>query len=212
MDIRIFHMHVIFLIYFGSDYTFQENGNPLRLQRALDKGVKVIMAHCASEGEDEDLDSNTHAQVSSVDLFMRLMDNPKYDGLLFGDISALTSFRRVGALVKVLKRTDIHHRLIHGSDYPVINNLITPAQSAALTEIFGYNPLLADFVLKRILSLTDAVTNTKYVFNPIIFQQVDILKDIEIETLSASKEEPGLHNATESKESSLLQPSTTKTT
>ena len=31
-------------------------GNPLRLRRALDAGVRVVVAHCASMGEDRDLD------------------------------------------------------------------------------------------------------------------------------------------------------------
>jgi mannonate dehydratase len=34
----------------------QRLGNPLRLRRALAHGVKVIAAHCASFGDDEDLD------------------------------------------------------------------------------------------------------------------------------------------------------------
>ena len=31
-------------------------GNPLRLRRALDAGVRVVVAHCASMGQDRDLD------------------------------------------------------------------------------------------------------------------------------------------------------------
>ena len=34
----------------------QELGNPLRLRRALDAGVQVIVAHCASLGTGLDLD------------------------------------------------------------------------------------------------------------------------------------------------------------
>jgi mannonate dehydratase len=35
-------------------------GNPLRLRRALDAGVRVVVAHCASMGEDRDLDPVGH--------------------------------------------------------------------------------------------------------------------------------------------------------
>ncbi len=75
------------------------------------------MAHCASEGCDEDCDikfstnPNSKKKVpkeDAVDLFLRLMKEPKYDGQLFGDISAITAFKRVGALVKVIQETDIH--------------------------------------------------------------------------------------------------------
>ena len=38
----------------GGDQSF---ANPLKLRRALDAGVRVVLAHCASDGEDEDLDS-----------------------------------------------------------------------------------------------------------------------------------------------------------
>lgn len=49
-----------------------------------------------------------------------MMADPKYDGLLFGDISAIIAFRRVGRYTKeLLEATHIHHRLVYGSDYPV---------------------------------------------------------------------------------------------
>ena len=35
-------------------------GNPLRLRRALDAGVRVVVAHCASMGEDRDLDKGAN--------------------------------------------------------------------------------------------------------------------------------------------------------
>ena len=48
------------------------------------------------------------------------MDEPRYEGLLFGDISAMTQLNRIGpALDTVLERDDWHDRLINGSDYPL---------------------------------------------------------------------------------------------
>ncbi|MBL8858605.1 MAG: amidohydrolase [Planctomycetes bacterium] len=143
----------------------QEFGNPLRLRRALDRGVKVIVAHCGSLGESTDLDDPAGAQADNFDLFLRLMDEPRYVGLAFGEISAMTQINRCGRpLEQLLARTDLHERLVNGSDYPLpaINVLfstcklarlgyITDDERALLNEIYDVNPLLFDLVLKRCL-------------------------------------------------------------
>jgi mannonate dehydratase len=142
----------------------QAFGNPLRLRRALDHGVRVIVAHCASLGEDVDLDrGDAGPVVPSFDLFARLMDEPRYQKLLYADISALTQRNRAGAPLRaVLERREWHGRLLNGSDYPLpgILPLFSPAALAAdglldraavqpLEDLRGHNPLLFDFVLKR---------------------------------------------------------------
>ena len=140
----------------------QELGNPLLFRRPLNLGVKVAMAHCASLGKDKDLD-NANKETDSFDLFMRMMDNKKYDGLLYGEISAMTQFNRLPKpLLTLLERTDLHHRLVNGSDYPLpaINiviqtrslvkyGMIKKEERKYLNEIYEYNPLLFDYVLKR---------------------------------------------------------------
>lgn len=140
----------------------QKLGNPLLFRRPLDMGVKVVMAHLASLGEDEDLD-NGNKKIPSFDLLMRLMDDKKYEGLLFGEISATTQFNRLPkALVKILERPDLHQRIVNGSDYPlpainiiiqtralVKHGMITKEERQYLNEIYRYNPLLFDYVLKR---------------------------------------------------------------
>src|SRR5207237_1063634 len=145
----------------------QRWGNPLRLRRPLEHGVKTIVAHCAGLGQNEDLDDPQRRRMSNFDLFMRLMDDKRYDGLLFGDISAMTQFNRIGApLSTIIAREDLHHRLVNGSDYPLpaINVLIRTKplldggyinadERASLREIYGFNPLLFDFTLKRCLRL-----------------------------------------------------------
>ncbi|HEY6047362.1 MAG TPA: hypothetical protein VIU65_12210 [Pyrinomonadaceae bacterium] len=86
--------------------------------------------------------------------------------LLFADISAMTQYNRAGALRTILAREDLHERLVNGSDYPLpaINILIRTGglvkqgyinadERACLNEIYDYNPLLFDFVLKRTLKL-----------------------------------------------------------
>ena len=141
----------------------QKLGNPLLLRRALDHGVKVIVAHCAGLGTNEDLDSKDRKQRDNFNLFMRLIDEKRYEGLIFGEISAMTQFNRIGKpLHTILEREDLHERLVNGSDYPLpaVNILIrtrplvkqgylTSSEGEGLREIYDYNPLLFDFVLKR---------------------------------------------------------------
>jgi mannonate dehydratase len=94
-------------------------GNPLRLRRALDAGVRVVVAHCGSVGEDEDLDKpGTHQ--TSFELFARLMDRTEWKDRLFGDLSAVALRNRKPEILKtLLTREDWHGRLFNGSDYPL---------------------------------------------------------------------------------------------
>jgi predicted TIM-barrel fold metal-dependent hydrolase len=145
----------------------QKLGNPLLLRRALEHGVKVIVAHCAGLGTNEDIDSKDRKQVDNFELFLRLMDEKRYEGLVFGEISAMTQFNRAGKPLRtVLAREDLHERFLNGSDYPLpaVNLLIrtrplvkqgyiTSSEGDCLREIYDYNPLLFDFVLKRTLKL-----------------------------------------------------------
>lgn len=145
----------------------QRLGNPLLLRRALDTGVKVIVAHCAGLGSNQDLDSPDQKPTHNFDLFMRLMDEKRYEGLVFGEISAMTQVNRIGKpLTTILEREDLHERIVNGSDYPLpaVNVLIrtkplvkkgyiTGDERKCLNEIYDYNPLLFDFVLKRTMRL-----------------------------------------------------------
>ena len=58
-------------------------------------------------------------------------DDKKYEGLVFGEISAMTQFNRCGTpLTTILEREDLHDRLVNGSDYPLpaVNVLIRTAR------------------------------------------------------------------------------------
>ncbi|MEE8408420.1 MAG: amidohydrolase family protein, partial [Myxococcota bacterium] len=147
----------------------QRLGNPLKLRRPLDRRLKVIVAHCASLGDGFDYDNPDAGMVPNFDLFLRLMDEPKYEGLVFGEISAMIQWNRLGRpLETMLKRDDLHSRLINGSDYPLpaINALvstgdleddgyITGEERDYVNEIYDFNPLLFDYVLKRTLKDPD---------------------------------------------------------
>ena len=163
----------------------QRLGNPLHLRRPLDHGVKVIAAHCAGLGENPDLDHPDRRLVPNFQLFMRLMEQKRYEGLLFGDISAMTQRNRLGVpLTTILERTDLHARLVNGSDYPLpaINivistgalaraGYITRTERTGLNEIYDYNPLLFDFVLKRTLTVPGAgqrLPASVFMANPVL--------------------------------------------
>lgn len=141
-----------------------EFGNPLRLRAALDRGVRVVVAHCASIGKDVDLDQGGDGpQVPSFDLFARLMAESRYESRLFADISAITQRNRdLEVLRAIVARPEWHGRLLNGSDYPLpgvmplfaprrlaASGLLEPAVVPVLDAIREHNPLLFDFVLKR---------------------------------------------------------------
>ena len=131
----------------------------------MDHGVRVVIAHCASDGDDRDIDQGPNGpRVRSYKLFARMMDEPRYADKLHADISALTQFNRAWALKAVLQRADWHPRLLNGSDYPLPGvmplfsatdmanmGLLDPAAVPLLQEIRTHNPLLFDFSLKRLL-------------------------------------------------------------
>jgi len=144
----------------------QDDGNPLRLRRALDHGVKVVLAHCASDGDDIDLDQGKNGpRVKSFALFARLMDDSRYQHLLRGEISAIPLINHAWTIKLILGRSDWQDRLLNGSDYPLpgimplislpqlVNMELLDNESAAfLEQVRVYNPLMFDFALKRLFS------------------------------------------------------------
>ena len=146
----------------------QQLGNPLHLRRALEHGVRVIVAHCASLGDGQDLrkSDRTAGTKPNFELWLDMMAEPSWEDLLFGEISATTQINRApAALPGLLERSDLHHRLVNGSDYPLVGipplfserqlarlGLIDPATAEVIFALQRFNPLLFDFVLKRNLS------------------------------------------------------------
>jgi predicted TIM-barrel fold metal-dependent hydrolase len=141
----------------------QKYGNPLLLRYPLSLGIKVIVAHCGSLGTNVDLEHADKKVTDNFDLFMRLMDDPKYKANLFADISAVIQFNRDKKVLEtLLTRQDLHPRLVHGSDYPLpaVNlvirlgrlkdmGFITSEEQKVLKEIYDYNPILFEFTVKR---------------------------------------------------------------
>ncbi|HEY2628332.1 MAG TPA: amidohydrolase family protein [Usitatibacter sp.] len=140
--------------------------NPLLLRTPLERGVRMIVAHCASLGTSPDLETGDgRSIVPNLDLFARLMSNPQYDKQLSGDISAITQANRGGIVTKILAHREWQGRLLNGSDYPlpgvmplfsmralVAEGVLDPARVSFLHELRQGNALLFDFVLKRSLA------------------------------------------------------------
>jgi mannonate dehydratase len=160
-----------------------EFGNVLKLRRALEAGVRVVVAHCASLGADTDLDKGPQGpRVESFALFERLMATRAYEGRLFGDISALPQKNRMHVLPRVLAHREWEGRLLYGSDYPlpgvlplfaiddyVARGWITAEVGEHLRRVRAGNSMLFDFLLKRHLRVdgarfADATFETARVF------------------------------------------------
>jgi len=152
--------------------------NPLLFRRALEKGVRIIFAHCATLGESIDLDKSHKAgKVSNLDLFGRLMDEPQYQKQAYGDISAIIQVNRDREQIeKIVKREDWHDRLLYGSDYPLPGVMpvfspdnffrwghISEREAELLSEVRRYNPILFDIMLKRLIQV-DGVKFSSTVF------------------------------------------------
>ena len=164
--------------------------NPLHVRRPLEAGVRVIVAHAASLGAARDIDRLRPGQsdqdaprVASFELFSRLMDEPRWDGRLFADVSAVFQRNRDLAVQRALiERQHWHHRLLHGSDYPlpgiglvyrlptfVDAGWLRPEEADVLTQLRPFNPLLFEFVLKRSLRVHGAA------LSPAVFETARVL-------------------------------------
>lgn len=115
---RLQELRLPLLTHTGNEESFTHADNsladPLRLTCALDEGVTVIAAHCASNGRNDG-----QANLDRLLSLFKMYPN------LYADISGLTQANRLGHLPRVLRHTEIHERLLYGSDMPIINSFIT---------------------------------------------------------------------------------------
>ncbi len=155
---RLQELKLPLLTHTGGEESFTRVDNsladPIRLQCALDEGVTVIAAHCASNGR--------NAGQKNMD---RLLPLFKMYPNLYTDISSLTQVNRLGHLPKVLRHNDIHDRLLYGSDMPIINSFLTSPWWHAYRIPFSdarriasiNNPWDRNVALKRALGVTEEV-------------------------------------------------------
>ena len=146
------------LTHTGGEESFTRVDNsladPVRLRAALDEGVTVIAAHCASNGKNG-------GQTNMERLLPLFGEYPN----LYADFSSLTQANRLGHLPRILRHSSIHDRLLYGSDMPIINSFITSpwwhAYRIPLAEVRRLaalqNPWDRDVELKRALGVTEEV-------------------------------------------------------
>jgi len=155
---RLQELRLPLLTHTGNEESFTRADNrlsdPLRLRAALDEGVTVIAAHCASNGKD-----GGQAYLERLLTLFAAYPN------LYADISSLTQANRLGHLTRVLRHRSIHERLLYGSDMPIINSFITSpwwhAYRIPLPAVLRIaairNPWDRDVELKRALGVTEEI-------------------------------------------------------
>lgn len=108
------------LVHTGGERSFTrsrgEYGDPQRLRLPLEIGVTVIAAHAATTGRSEGEDN--------MNRLLRLFSEfPN----LYADISSLTQLNKLRYLPRLLRRREFHHRLLYGTDFPLIHTaLVSP--------------------------------------------------------------------------------------
>ena len=155
---RLQELKLPLLTHTGTEESFTRVDNsladPLRLRSALDEGVTVIAAHCASNGK--------NCGQPNLERLLSLFE--AYPNL-YADFSSLTQVNRLGHLPRVLRHGSIHDRLLYGSDMPIINSFITSpwwhAYRIPLPKVLRIaaieNPWDRDVELKRALGVTEEI-------------------------------------------------------
>jgi hypothetical protein len=156
---KLVELQLPLLSHTGNEHSFtqatDELCDPDRLRLPLQTGVTVIAAHAATTGK-------FHGE-RSLDRLARLM--AQYPNL-YADISSLTQINKSGDLGLVLKRPEFRHRLLYGTDYPLINMPVLVAawhfpfrlsvrQMWAVSAI--HNPWDRDVALKQALGVPTEV-------------------------------------------------------
>ena len=127
-----------------------ELADPVRLQLPLSLGVKLIVAHVASTGENEGQED--------IDRLIRMLDD--YPNL-YTDISSMTQVNKLGYLRQAITEERLEGRLLYGSDFPLINTMavspwvyplnLTRKQMQSISAIG--NPWDRDVALKEALGV-----------------------------------------------------------
>lgn len=152
---KLVELHLPLLTHTGNERSFTQAEDkfcdPQRLRLPLAQDVTVIAAHAATTGSFDG--------ERSVDRLAQLM--PEYPNL-YADISSLTQLNKHGYLGEILRRPEFKHRLLYGTDYPLIaiSALVSPwyfpgqlsfHQMASLSRI--PNPWDRDVALKQALGV-----------------------------------------------------------
>lgn len=152
------------LIHYGGEMSLtrqhieQEHPGPLldalRKLRTEHAMPKVIVAHVATP-------SFPWQNDAGYRMFLDALLNEFRDASLYADISALAAFGRTGRLRELANRTELHGKLVWGTDFP-IPVLLAPFRGridrATRKRIAGETSWIErDFLLKNALGFDDAV-------------------------------------------------------
>jgi len=153
------------LSHVGHEYSLgrsgQELGDPRRLRRALDEGVTVIGAHCASAGLAEDGREN----------FRHFVDLLRRHPNLYGDLSAATLLNRRRSLRRILREEALLPRLLDGTDYPLPPCALCLAGEVGARRAWRLsripNLFERDFAIKRAMGVPEEVFARGYHVLPV---------------------------------------------
>lgn len=129
-------------------------GDPEHLRMPLELGVTVIAAHVASKGM---IDGELY-----YDRFIRLFEEfPN----LYADASSLTQINRLGHLKRLVDATEVHERLLYGTDWPLqFFPLVSPyyqLDAISLREANAVRGISSqfdrDYLIKKYAGLPDHV-------------------------------------------------------
>ncbi len=156
---KLVELDLVLLTHTGRELSFSgakdELCDPLRLKLPLSLGVKIIAAHVATTGENQN--------ESDFSRLSKLMDEPKYKDQLFADISAITQFNRIKMLKGILKNPVFKGHLVNGTDWPLIEVSvgINSSLSLNLTPYHLYNlPFLNLGLDSSQIRILDSISNT----------------------------------------------------
>lgn len=155
---KLVELNLPLLTHAGAERSFtharDELADPVRLRLALDLGVKVIVAHAASTGENEG--------EEDIDRLIAMLET--YPNL-YADISSMTQINKPGYLQKTLSEKKFEGKLLYGSDFPLINTAavspwyfplnLTREQMQTISSI--ENPWDRDVELKEALGMPAAI-------------------------------------------------------
>lgn len=127
-----------------------EYGDPKRLALPLSLGVTVIAGHIATTGKSDGEDN-----------YQRILPLFEQYSNLYTDISSLTQINKLGYINKAMVDPRLSGRLIYGSDFPLVNMVLTSPYYFPLNLTFKQmrtlskisNPFERDIALKQALGI-----------------------------------------------------------
>ena len=169
---KMMALNLPLLTHAGQERSFthaqDELADPVRLKLPLSLGVKLIVAHTASTGENEGQED--------IDRLIGMLDD--YPNL-YTDISSMTQVNKLGYLRQAITEERLEGRLLYGSDFPLINTMavspwvyplnLTRKQMQSISAIG--NPWDRDVALKEALGVSPYVMSRSAGFFSIPFGQ-----------------------------------------